>query len=321
MNPLLSICILTYNRAPTLRATLDSILPQVSAEPRIEVVVSDNASTDNTPTVIQEFSERYASLRYHRNPQNLGFDGNVIACIEQARGAYVAFFSDDDIALPNTFQRIAAELDARAPAILYLNHYSFWTDVYFANTGAKHPEQDRVFQDGKTFLLFAGLGFISALTVKTAYAREFIANVKLGRGQAHLDIAARISLLKPGPFIFLGTQSVAARATPPAYDSVTYAAMGEAIFYHELGEAGLLDATSVKRRVGRSIRHNLFRAVLVKKCIGDAHSLATQKDTLCRIYGRYLQFYLFVYPVLILPRALLKPPYVLGRTLMRRRGR
>ena len=321
MPPLLSICIPTYNRALTLRAALDSILSQVGAEPRIEVVVSDNASTDDTPTVSQEFGERYANLRYHRNIQNVGFDGNVIACLEQACGEYVAFFSDDDIALPNTFQRVVSELESRVPAILYLNHYPFWGEKYAENTGAKHPEQDRVFQDGKAFLLFAGLGFISALTINTAYAREFIADVRLGRGQAHLDIAARIALLKSGPFVFLGTQSVAARAAPPAYDSVTYAALGEAIFYHELGEAGLLDADSVKRRVGGSIRHNLFRAVLVKKCVGDAHSLTTQKKTLCATYRRYPQFYLYVYPVLVLPRALLKPLYVLGRALMRRSGR
>jgi abequosyltransferase len=322
MGKILSICILTYNRATLLRETLESLLPQVSGNDRVEVVISDNASTDGTPALVADYVARYAQVRYCRNEQNKGFDGNIAACIERAQGEYVSFFSDDDLAPPGVLAAILNALARHKPAILYVNHYPFYGGDYRARTGLKHPEHDQVFTDGKSYLLFAGLGFISALTVRREYAQEFLPNIKRGLGQAHLDIAARIALLKPGPFVFLGTQAVAARAPlQPAYDSVTGAALNEALFYHGLEAERLIDSASVQRRVGGSIPHNLFRAVLAKKCSANHAQLAKQKPVLIETYKRYPQFYLWVYPVLLLPRPLLIGPYRLGRALVRWRYR
>jgi len=316
--PLLSICILTYNRAALLAEALDSLLPQVSGDERVEILISDNASPDHTPAVAHAYRACYPQVRYHRNAQNEEFDGNIVACVEQAQGEYVAFFSDDDLAPPGTFTAVLDALVRYKPAILYLNHYPFYGGDYRLCRGLKHPARDRIFADGKQFLLFAGLGFISALTVRREYARMFIPNVKRGPGQAHLDIAARIALLGPGPFVFLGTQAIAARVPAQiAYDSVTNAALNEALFYHGLETEGLLDSATVRRRVGRSIPHNLFRAVLAKKCSANYAHLTGQKRLLIETYQRYWQFYLFVYPVLLLPRPLLVGPYRLARALIR----
>jgi glycosyltransferase involved in cell wall biosynthesis len=317
---LLTICIPTYNRAMLLAKALDSVLPQVCDNSQVEVLISDNASTDTTWTVVRDYQVYYPQIRYHRNTQNEGFDGNIAACIEQAQGEHISFFSDDDLAPPGVFAAILNALVQHKPAVLYINHYPFYGGDYRLRTGIKHPEYDRAFADGKSFLLFAGLGFISALTVKREYAREFLPYIKRGLGQAHLDIAARIALLKPGPFVFLGTQAVAARVPPqPAYDSVTGAALNEALFYHGLKADRLLDSASVQRRVGGSIRHNLFRAVLAKKCSADHAQLAEQKAILIETYKHYPQFYLWVYPILLLPRHLLIGPYRLSRALVRRR--
>ncbi len=312
----LSICIPTYNRATLLAEALDALLAEVSGNDQVEILISDNASTDATPTLARDYQARYPQIRYHRNVENVGFDGNVVVCIEQARGEYVAFFSDDDLPSPGVFVAALNALVNHKPAILYLNHYPFYGENYRARIGLKHPACDQLFADGKQFLLAAGLGFISALTVRADYAREFIPNVKRGRGQAHLDIAVRIALLKPGPFALLGTQAVAARAQV-AYDSVTYAAINEASFYHELEAEGLLDPAAVRRRVGGSISHNLLRAVLAKKCSANHMQLKEQMPLLVKTYRRYPQFYLFVYPILLLPRVFLIGPYQLGRALVR----
>ena len=99
--PFLSICVMTYNRERTLRETLDSLLPQVAEQPDVELVVCDNASSDGTAELIGLLPTQSANLRYHRHETNVGFDGNVVACIEQAHAEYVAYFSDDDIAPPH----------------------------------------------------------------------------------------------------------------------------------------------------------------------------------------------------------------------------
>jgi glycosyltransferase involved in cell wall biosynthesis len=324
MSKLLSICIPTYNRVGTLQQTLSSILPQVATNEAVEIVIADNASTDGTEELVSEVSREHPFLRYHRNAQNLGFDGNIATCLKLAEGEYISFFSDDDIALPGTFARVLAELSTHRPAILYLNHYAFRGENPTKGLRPRMVERDILFQDGKEFLLFTGLGFVSSLTVRAESARLYVGAIRPGRGQAHLDIAARVALLEKGPFLFLGTQCVAARAPAQlAYDGVTYAALNEARFYHELQAEGLLDRVAASRRVRGTIPRNLLRAVVLKRCLGDHRDLARQRGKLIQAYGRYPEFFLIVYPVLVIPRALLVPLYLLARRALAflRRGR
>lgn len=95
----LTVGIPTYNRAEDLRVAIDSVLIQVNDKFRgkLEILVSDNASTDSTQEVIREYSKRYPGLvASHRNPCNLGFSRNVDAVIRQACGDFVLLLGDDD---------------------------------------------------------------------------------------------------------------------------------------------------------------------------------------------------------------------------------
>jgi glycosyltransferase involved in cell wall biosynthesis len=303
---LLSICIPTYNGATTLAPALDSLLSQIGAASDVEIVICDNASTDHTEALARHYIEQHPYIRYERNAENLGFDGNIVACLEHAAGEYTWYFSDDDIALPGTVESVKRTLASKQPALLYLNHFSFLGNDPTMGLSPKLPVRDEVFDDGRKFLLFAGLGFISSLVIKTSDGRRYLAMAKHGPGQAHLDIAARVALLEAGPFAYLGTTSIAARVPDRVrYDEVTSAAINEAIFYHGLAADGVLDAESVRRRVASSIRHNLLRAVIRKKCSGDFRHLASQRQLLLDTYGQYLSFYIFVYPVLLMPRIVL----------------
>lgn len=92
--PLLSICIPTYNRADYLRDALRSI--EIQDSPEIEVVVADNASVDNTSAVVEEFKGKLKNLVYVKNPENVGFDGNVDIVVRAATGQYCWYLGDDD---------------------------------------------------------------------------------------------------------------------------------------------------------------------------------------------------------------------------------
>src|ERR1039457_2701650 len=98
-----SICIPTRNRAALLRRCLSLVLPQIPAKP-VEVVVIDNASTDQTTDVVQEFLPKYPGLRYFRNPANLGYSGGQAKCVEYSRGKYTAILCDDDVYAPNAIE-------------------------------------------------------------------------------------------------------------------------------------------------------------------------------------------------------------------------
>lgn len=85
MQPLVSICIPTYNRADCLKQTIESIIHQPEfLNGKVEIVVSDNASTDTTNEVCKQYNN-YSNFHYHRNSVNL-LDKNYPIVLSKANG-------------------------------------------------------------------------------------------------------------------------------------------------------------------------------------------------------------------------------------------
>ena len=96
--PLLSIAIPTFNRASYLSELLVNI-EQTCKEwtDNIEIVISDNASGDNTRQVVDAFMHRSGfSVVYHRNDKNIGVSANLIGLYSLCCGQYFLFIGDDD---------------------------------------------------------------------------------------------------------------------------------------------------------------------------------------------------------------------------------
>lgn len=118
--PIISIAIPTYNRSRRLEEMLTrlSALPEIF-EDWVEIVISDNASTDDTPQVIIEFSKRTGkAICYKRNASNVGIDGNIHAVSRLATGRYLLLMSDDDLLLPGALTRLR-ELVQTMPDLLF----------------------------------------------------------------------------------------------------------------------------------------------------------------------------------------------------------
>lgn len=94
IQPLLSICIPTYNRSPYLRKTIDSIIQQDDFTPEnVEIVISDNCSTDDTKTVCIEYTERYENIKYFRNQENIR-DRNFPLVLSKGSGSLLKLCND-----------------------------------------------------------------------------------------------------------------------------------------------------------------------------------------------------------------------------------
>ena len=107
--PLVSIVIPTYNqRAEFLRASVKSALNQTY--PDIEVVVSDNHSTNDVPQVLAEFSD--PRLRIVHPPKHLGMVDHFVFAGDQARGEYMSFLSSDDLLYPDWLESLLPMLVA-----------------------------------------------------------------------------------------------------------------------------------------------------------------------------------------------------------------
>jgi glycosyltransferase involved in cell wall biosynthesis len=90
-----SIIIPTYNRSFYLKESIESILNQDYND--IEIIISDNNSTDDTGIVVQNFKDE--RILYFKNQINLGVVANHNLAIEKCTGEFIHIFSDDDIML------------------------------------------------------------------------------------------------------------------------------------------------------------------------------------------------------------------------------
>lgn len=113
---LLSLAIPTYNRAAYLRECLESIavsLRESGRADQCEVVVSDNASSDDTPVVLREWATTMG-LRAVRQAANIGAHANFRAVAEGATGHFVWIIGDDDRLAPGAVKKVLAGLERGA---------------------------------------------------------------------------------------------------------------------------------------------------------------------------------------------------------------
>lgn len=94
-SPLVSIVLCSFNGESYLREQLDSIL--IQSYPNIELVISDDASTDGTIAILEEYRRKDQRLRYTVNPVNIGYNKNFEKVINEAAGDFIATSDQDDI--------------------------------------------------------------------------------------------------------------------------------------------------------------------------------------------------------------------------------
>jgi len=144
----LTIAIPTYNGEATIGSTLDSVVSQ--AEEGVEIVVSDNASTDKTVEIIHEYLLKYSSLHYFCNEKNLGVDHNINLAVQRSKGEYVWLLGDDDEIAAGGIRKVLDVLQNNNDlAAIYVNfscydretgkciierYLKFWNDIFCDNS-------------------------------------------------------------------------------------------------------------------------------------------------------------------------------------------
>lgn len=93
--PLISIVMATHNGERYLPEQLDSILQQTY--PNIEIVVTDDCSSDSTAVILDKYSRNHGNIHIYRNETQLGFIKNFEKAMSMARGELIAPSDQDDI--------------------------------------------------------------------------------------------------------------------------------------------------------------------------------------------------------------------------------
>jgi glycosyltransferase involved in cell wall biosynthesis len=101
--PKLCIGMPIYNAASFLHKKLDSLLSQTFTD--FEIIISDNASTDTTPKICDEYLKKDKRIHYFRQEKNMGVTWNFNFVLQQAKSEYFSWTAADDITLPDFLER------------------------------------------------------------------------------------------------------------------------------------------------------------------------------------------------------------------------
>lgn len=302
--PLLTIAIPTFNRAWCLRELLPLLVDQLKDEARIELIISDNASPDDTPSVVREFVTRGLPIRYIRNDQNVGPDANFLQCFEQARGKYVWLFSDDDLIVPGALAKILNYCKAAEYDLIWVSSYSF---------GESHmPRPLEVRNDA----------------VEILDAREYAKLVHIFFSFISGNIINKDRVLSAGPTAFSSLVGTSLVQLAWAYTALNGFVRGlyirEKLIAVRQNNTGGYKLFQVFGVTLSTITKNWLRSASLaqivmngalqqfwplwllkyKKCAKDFAQEASPQAVLTPIFRNNVRYWVFAYPVIVLPSVL-----------------
>lgn len=137
---LISVCLPTYNGASFIKEAVASVLEQRSVD--LELLVSDDCSTDETFEVVRQAAEQDSRIRFWRNDSNLGLFENYNKCISLAQGELIKPFAQDDRFAHSGVLQTMLDLYRASPAAA-LVAVGRETDGLYAPTGEVVQEKLR----------------------------------------------------------------------------------------------------------------------------------------------------------------------------------
>jgi glycosyltransferase involved in cell wall biosynthesis len=125
-NPAVSIGVPVFNGAAFIAQALDSLLAQSFQD--FEIIISDNASTDETQSIAQDYAMRYPCIKYMRQEGNLGASHNFNTVFRHSRGRYFKWHAHDDLLDPRFLEKTVTKLDQQDDAALCYSQIK-WIDI------------------------------------------------------------------------------------------------------------------------------------------------------------------------------------------------
>lgn len=143
IQPFVSIVMCTYNGEKFLRQQIDSILAQTY--PNFELIIADDASSDSTASVLEEYNRKDNRVKYHINPANIGYNKNFEKAFLFVTADYIAISDQDDIWESNKIELMMKEW---LPGSLFIYSLSgnFSTDDFENRKQAPSANYGRITQ-------------------------------------------------------------------------------------------------------------------------------------------------------------------------------
>lgn len=196
--PILTVAIPTYKRADHLEKLIKTF--KAEKNQNFILLICDDNSMDSTEEMVKKYMNEMPNLVYYKNPENLGYSGNVCKLYELAQTKYVWFLCNDEDVLPGCIDIVLDAIHKYEPSVAVFN-YS-WTDSYGRLlTGG--PEKDvvhRGFNDCSDYAAFMRLTFVSVVLVEKRIGVEDIKKTNY-KDNVFFQLSLGLMLLK-SKFLF-----------------------------------------------------------------------------------------------------------------------
>jgi abequosyltransferase len=302
--PILTIAIPTFNRFAYLELCLQQFLPdaELFANGTVELLVSDNCSTDQTAEAVAGFADRGLNIRSIRNAQNIGSDANIAQCFNEASGRYVQILGDDDLYLPGKLKYTVGLLRENEYGVVCLKSYGYERD--FNKERPTGENGTRSFTSVSDFIYEVGplITFISACIINKDLQPEIDAQAFCGTNlvQVHLVI---LPLLRAGMNAYVLDYTLACkRANSGGYDfsEIFVERFFEILKSYEV--AGL--PTSAIDRLGGKMLISYFPFNLLRQRLANQGSPSATFRRFKTQFGNRWAFLLFCAPIITWPKPL-----------------
>jgi glycosyltransferase involved in cell wall biosynthesis len=129
--PLLSIVIPAWERVPELIMTVESLASQITdgLEDKVEIIISDDASGPEAQSAMRALSDRFVSVSYVFNEENLGGAFQIFAACWRSRGEWTWAFGSDDLVSPGGLAHLVSVLESEQPDFLSMNRKCYNADL------------------------------------------------------------------------------------------------------------------------------------------------------------------------------------------------
>ncbi len=160
--PVLSLCIPIYNRLAFLERQLGSLIEDKDLfDEKIQLIISDNCSSDDLKSCCESYEGRGLVLNYHRNEINLGADGNFEWCFNNAEGEYIWLLGSDDILKRGVLRKLIKILESDNFGLVHLSM-------------KQRDKELTIFDDSEEMVIAVNywITFMSANIIRTASLKD-----------------------------------------------------------------------------------------------------------------------------------------------------
>lgn len=306
---LLSVLIPTFNRAKYLEKALITFFEQITDDikEKIEIIVSDNFSIDNTEELLKKFDKRAktdgVNFKFSKNEENIGPDGNFLKLIKESNGKFCWIFGDDEFLLKDGLDKITKLLGKNSEVGL----------LHIGNQNLKKNKEK--FTKDETQMFIKNVNYMISFITANIFNRKYIdwkTNYENYKGSNLIQENFYFqSILKSKENIYLNSEIFTTERADNIGSYKLFETFGKnqnSIFNFFLDKG--LEKTTIDF-INKKMLREFFPVYIMN--LGEQNKWESEDvyEEMNITFSQYLEFWIFCVPLIKFPKSL-KKLYFLG---------